>query len=76
MIYMLNDDQIQLAKSIMEFLSNSAMAFLKGSEMVNNAFESGIFLILPQLNPDQSEHSEQSEQSGDHYISHNYISPE
>ena len=76
MIYMLHDEQIQLAKSIREFLSNSPMAFLKGREMVNNAFESGIFLILPQLNPDQSEHSEQSERSGDHYISHHYISPE
>ena len=47
MMYMANDEQIQLAKSIRESLSNSAMAFLKGREMVNNAFESGVFLILP-----------------------------
>ena len=48
-MYMTNNEQIQFAKSIREFLSDSAMAFLKGKEINHNAFESGTFLLPSQL---------------------------
>ena len=44
-MYMTNNEQIQFAKSIREFLSNSTRAFLKGKQINHNAFESETFLL-------------------------------